>query len=61
MSGKVSENVLLAYLNELAKDKKSSTFWSTDSTLKKTVDILEKVNFAQYVRLEEFLKKQNVG
>lgn len=58
---KYSENVLLAYFSQKAKQCKCSTLWSTFSMLKATLIAKNDVNISKYCKLIAFLKKQNVG
>ncbi|XP_031328935.1 uncharacterized protein LOC116159960 [Photinus pyralis] len=58
-----SENVLLAYFNQMQKDKKwkSSTMWSRYSMIKSELIIKHGINISQYLKLRCFLKKANEG
>ena len=47
-----SENVLLAYFNELSQTKRPFTLWAVFSMLKSTIDVTENV------KIVSFLKKQ---
>ena len=46
-----SENILMAYFTELEKKYKPSTSWNIYSMLKKTLNVKEKINIAQYCSL----------
>lgn len=56
-----SENVLMAYVAELAKTMKSSTLWAHYSMLRSTLSIKNNINIAQYHKLRAFLKRQAIG
>ena len=56
-----SENILMAYFTELKKKYKPSTLWNTYSMLKKTLNVKEKINIAQYCALTSLLKKEAKG
>lgn len=56
-----SENVMLAYFSELAKNKKPSTLWATYSMLRTTLNINDNIDISKFSKLIAFIKKQNVG
>lgn len=56
-----SENVILAYLSELAKNVKSSTLWSHYSMLKNTINIKNNIDIGKYPKVRAFLKRKNEG
>lgn len=56
-----SENVFLAYFNELAKKYQPSSLWSTYSMLKSTVISKNNINLKNYDKLVAFLKRQSDG
>jgi hypothetical protein len=53
-----SENVLLAYFSELAKNMKSCSLWSHYSMINALLNIKKNVNITKYLKLRAFLKKQ---
>ena len=53
-----SGNILMAYFTELKKKYKPSTLWNIYSMLKKTLNVKEKINIAQYCALTSLLKKE---
>lgn len=57
----LSENVILAYFNELAKDKKPSTLWAMYSMLKSTIQLKYNINIKNYANLLSFLKRKSSG
>ena len=56
-----SENILMAYFTQLKKEYKPSTLWNHYSMLKKTLNVKEKIDIAQYCALTSFLKKESKG
>lgn len=54
-----SENVMLSYMAELAKDYKSSTLWSNYSMLKSTINIKQGIDIGKYPKLRAYLKRQH--
>lgn len=56
-----SENVLLVYFQEKAKNQKAATLWATYSMLKSTLKVRENVDISKYFKLIAFLKRQNVS
>ncbi|KAJ3659552.1 hypothetical protein Zmor_011236 [Zophobas morio] len=56
---KVSENVLLVYMEEKAKNKKASSLWATFSMLKQTLKLKENVDISKYYKVIAFLKRKN--
>jgi hypothetical protein len=58
---KITENVMLAYLEEKSKIVRSSTLWSTFSMLKSTLNVKENVDLKQFPRLVPYLKNKAVG
>lgn len=58
-AGGISENVLLAYFNEYANDKKASTLWAHYSMLKATIKLKENIDISKFFKLIGYLKRQN--
>lgn len=58
---KISENVLLVYFQEQAKNKKASSLWATYSMLKSTISLKENIDISKYFKLVAFLKRQNTN
>ena len=56
-----SENILMAYFTELKKKYKPSSLWKYYSMLKKTLNVKEKIDIAQYCALTSLLKKEANG
>ncbi|KAJ8673825.1 hypothetical protein QAD02_005087 [Eretmocerus hayati] len=56
-----NEVVLLAYFNELAKEYAASTMYNKHSILKIMIQRREEINIGNYIKLDKFLKAQNVG
>lgn len=56
-----SENVFLAYFNELANKYKPSSLWSIYSMLKSTLKIQTKVDITTSSNLTAFLKRRSDG
>lgn len=56
-----SENVFLAYFNELANKYKPSSLWCIYSMLKSTVIIKNDINIKSYANLTAFLKRRSDG
>jgi len=58
-----SENVLLAYFADTAKNKnyKPSTLWANYSMLKTTIKMYNKIDISHYHMLTAYLKKQSTG
>ncbi|KAL0879211.1 hypothetical protein ABMA27_002994 [Loxostege sticticalis] len=56
-----SENVFLAYFQELAKTKQPSTLWSVYSMLKTTVNINKDIKIDSYSKLVAYLKRLSEG
>jgi hypothetical protein len=56
-----SENVLMAYFNELAAKYKPSTLWSIYSMLKSTLIMKHNINLSRYALLLAFVKRQSDG
>lgn len=52
-----SENVILAYLSELAAKYKCSTLWSIYSMLKSTLAVKDNVDIGSYTKVVAYLKK----
>lgn len=57
------ENVLLAYFNSMAREKKwkSSTLWARFSMIKSQLAIKHEIDISKYLKLRAFLKKSNEG
>jgi site-specific recombinase XerD len=53
----VSENILLAYLQELSEKYAASTLWSIFSMLKKTIRCYNNLDIGAFNKTEDFLKK----
>ncbi|KAF2895479.1 hypothetical protein ILUMI_10697 [Ignelater luminosus] len=58
---KVSESVLLAYLEEKSRKVKPSTLWSTFSMLKATLNVKENIDVRKFPKLIPYLKSKSVG
>lgn len=58
---RITENVLLAYLEEKSKAVKSSTLWSLYSMLRTTLNINDNIDIRRFSRLVPYLKKKSVG
>ncbi|XP_026331515.1 uncharacterized protein LOC113238878, partial [Hyposmocoma kahamanoa] len=56
-----SENVVLAYFNELASKYKPSSLWTTYSMLKSTLKMKNGVDINLYTNLIAFLKRRSDG
>ncbi|CAH0552504.1 unnamed protein product [Brassicogethes aeneus] len=56
-----SENVLLAYFEQLSITMKPSTLWATYSMLKSTISINHDINIASYSKLQALLKRKSDG
>jgi len=56
-----SENIVLTYLAEIGKSKKSSTLWSIYSMLRTTLLIKHDIDISKYTKVIAFLKRQSVG
>lgn len=56
-----SQNILMAYFDELAAKYKPSTLWSQYSMLKTTIQHNEKINIGTYNPLISFLKSHGKG
>lgn len=56
-----SENVLLAYMDELSKKVRPNTLWSIYSMLRTTLYINHNVDIAKYLKIKAFLKRKNDG
>lgn len=56
-----SENVLMAYFDELATSYKPSSLWSMYSMLKSTLLTNNDIEIKKYSKLTAFLKKQSTG
>ncbi|KAK4882319.1 hypothetical protein RN001_005638 [Aquatica leii] len=57
----ISENVLLAYYDEMSKTKKSSTLWASYSMLRACLNVYKNVDISKFARLQGFLKQQSIG
>jgi hypothetical protein len=58
---KISENVLLAYFQDYANDKKASTAWAHYSMLKSTLSLKENIDISKFFKLIAFLKRKNLN
>ena len=56
-----TENVLLAYFNELSTSFKPSSLWSVHSMLKSTLKINVKIDIPKFSKLLAYLKRINEG
>lgn len=56
-----SENVLLAYFENLSKKLKSSTLWAQYSMIKAQLNLMHNIDIGKYNKLIAFLKRQNEG
>lgn len=56
-----SENVLMAYFNEMASKYKPSTLWSMYSMLKTTIKAKDNIDISRYAKLTAFLKRKSDG
>lgn len=56
-----SENVLLAYFQELSNQMKPTTLWSIYSMLRTTLNIYNNLNITAYAKLTDFLKSNSYG
>lgn len=54
-----TENVLLAYFNELSNKYKASSLWTFYSMLRSTLNINNGINIENYSKLRAFLKRQS--
>ena len=57
----LTENVLLAYFDEMSKTKKSSTLWASYSMLRACLNIYKDLDITKFMRLRGFLKRQSEG
>lgn len=56
-----SENVILAYIEELSKEMAPNTLWSVYSMLKRYIKRYENINIKNYTELQSFLKANAKG
>lgn len=56
-----SEDVLLAYFNELSKKYVCSTLWIFYSMLKTTLEFYHNISMKPYAKLREYLKHNSIG
>lgn len=56
-----NEKVLLAYFEELAKNRKSSSLWSYYSMLRSVLSIKKNIDISKYIHLVAFLKRKSEG
>lgn len=56
-----SENVLLAYFQELSEKYKVSSMWVKYSMIKSTLNIYNEVDITKYSKLIAFLKRNSQG
>jgi hypothetical protein len=56
-----SENVLLAYFQDLSKRMKPSSLWAIYSMLRMTINLKNNVDISKYPRLCSFLKRKSDG
>ena len=61
VSGKYSENILLAYFEEKAKVWKSSSLWSHYSMIKAMLRVNNDVAISKHFKLIAYLKRQGEG
>ncbi|RZC35199.1 hypothetical protein BDFB_013461 [Asbolus verrucosus] len=52
-----SENVLMAYLDELSNEMKPSSLWAIYSMLQSTIVTHPSINIVDYSKLQTLLKK----
>lgn len=57
----LSENVMLAYFDELSKQMKPSSLWAMYSMLRATVNIRHNTNISSYAKLLALLKRKSDG
>ncbi|XP_044262163.1 multifunctional protein ADE2 isoform X3 [Tribolium madens] len=57
----LSENVLLAYFQELSKRNKPSSLWAAYSMLRTTLNLKNNVDISKYFKLGAFLKRKSDG
>lgn len=58
---KISEKVLLAYLEEKSTKIKPPTLWSVYSMLKATLNVKENIDVRKFPKLVPYLKNKSVG
>lgn len=57
----LSENVLLAYFEDLSKKFKSASLWTIYSMVKSTLNIKHQVDISKYFKLTTLLKRKSEG
>ena len=55
---KITENVLLAYFEELSNDKKPTTLWSEYSMLKKMLRVNQAIDLGSFLSVSDLLKQK---
>lgn len=58
---RISQNVLLAYFNQLSATMKPNTLWSIWSVLKKMLNARENIDIVQFPEVKAFVKSNNKG
>lgn len=56
-----SENVMLAYFEELSATMKASSLWTIYSMLRTTINIYNNTNISTYCKLISFIKRKSDG
>lgn len=56
-----SENVMLAYFEEISEPMKPSSIWSWYSMLKSTINIRHDIDISKYMKLKALLKRKSEG
>uniref|UniRef100_T1HTE2 Tyr recombinase domain-containing protein n=1 Tax=Rhodnius prolixus TaxID=13249 RepID=T1HTE2_RHOPR len=54
-----SENILIAYFDEISSTLNSSTLWSVYSMLKTTLNINDNLDISQYKKLKTYIKRKS--
>ena len=57
----ISESVLMKYFTEMAESSKPTTLWGIYSMLKATFRINDNIDITSWLKLRDFIKKQNSG
>lgn len=61
ISTSFSENILMAYFEELSAEKKPNSLWTLYSMLGSTLSIYNDVNINNYLKLKALLKRNSNG
>ena len=56
-----TENVMLAYFNEVSKKYKSSTLWAQYSMIRSCLQVNDNTDISKYPKLLAFLKRNSEG